>query len=45
MAVALVIEAINGVLDGAVESAGIRGGAIGELMPLEVAPASFNAIY
>lgn len=38
------IEAINGVPDGAVESAGISEGAISERMLFEVAPASFHVV-
>jgi hypothetical protein len=38
MGLALVIETINRVMDGRVESAGIGEGAVGELMLLEVSP-------
>jgi hypothetical protein len=38
------VEAINRVTDGTVESAGIGKGAVGEPMLLEVTPASFDVI-
>ena len=41
---ALVVEAMDGVIDGAVESASIGESAIGEPMLLEVAPASFDIV-
>jgi hypothetical protein len=44
MGLALVMEAINGVMDGAVESPGIREDAGGELMLLEVSPALFDVV-
>jgi hypothetical protein len=40
----LAVEAVDGVMDGAVESAGIGEGAVGELMLLKVAPASFDSL-
>ena len=40
----LVIEAGDSVRDGAGESVNVREGAVGELMLLEVAPASFNVV-
>ena len=38
------VEAGNGVRDGAVESAGIGDGMVGELMRLEIAPASLDSL-
>ena len=42
MRLALVVEAGDGVMDGAVESTGIGDGAVGEVMLLEVTPAPFD---
>src|SRR6478736_7729899 len=44
MGLSLVVEASNGVGDGVSESDGIAEGAIGELMLLEIAPASFDVV-
>jgi hypothetical protein len=44
MRLSLLIEVIDGVPDGAFESVGIGQGAVGELMLLEVAPASFDVV-
>jgi hypothetical protein len=43
MRLSFVVEASDGVRDGAFESVGIGEGAVGELMLLEVAPASFDS--
>ena len=40
----LVVEAVDGVRDGAFESVGIGEGTIGEIMLLEIAPASFDSL-
>src|SRR5215212_3228571 len=44
MRFSLVVETGDGVRDGAGESVGIGEGAVGELMLLEVAPASFDVV-
>src|SRR3954454_19090704 len=44
MRVPLVVETGDSVRDGAGESVGIGEGAIGELMLLEIAPASFDVV-
>ena len=44
MGVSLVVETGDGVVDCAFESIGIGDGAIGELMLLEVAPATFDIV-
>ena len=44
MGLSLIIEAGGGVRNGAVESVGIGEGAVGEIMLLEVAPASFDVV-
>jgi hypothetical protein len=44
MRLALVVETINGVMDCTLESVGIGEGTIGELMLLEVAPASLDSL-
>ena len=44
MRLSLVVEAGDSVRDGAGESVGISEGAVGELMLLEVAPASFDVV-
>ena len=38
------VESVNAIIDGAVESVGIGEGAVGELVLLEVAPASFDVV-
>src|SRR5438270_13393798 len=44
MGLPLVVEASDSIRDGAGESIGIGEGAVGELMLLEVAPASFDVV-
>ena len=44
MKLSLMVQASDGVRDGAFESMGIGKGAVGELMLLEVAPASLDLI-
>ena len=44
MGLSFVVEAVDSVRDGACESVDIGKGAVGELMLLEVAPASFDII-
>src|ERR671933_2142862 len=44
MRLSLVVEAGDGVKDGAGESVDIGEGAVGELMLLEIAPASFDVV-
>src|ERR1043165_51776 len=44
MRLPLVVEAGDSIRDGAGESVGIGEGAVGELMLLEVAPASFDVV-
>ena len=44
MRLPLVVETGDSVRDGAVESVRISEGAVGELMLLEVAPASFDSL-
>ena len=44
MRLSLMVAAGDGVLDGAVESIGIDEGAVGEIMLLEVAPASLDVV-
>src|SRR5512146_3045545 len=44
MELSLVIETDDSIRDGASESVGIGEGAIGELMLLEIAPASFDVV-
>ena len=44
MGLPLVVETGNGVRDGAGESVGVSEGTVGELMLLEVAPASFDIV-
>src|ERR687883_1710192 len=44
MRLSLVVDASDRVRDGAGESVGVSESAVGELMLLEVAPASFNVV-
>src|SRR3954466_15471183 len=44
MGLPLVVEASDSIRDGAGESVGIGEGSVGELMLLEVAPASFDVV-
>src|SRR5215212_7909216 len=44
MRLSLMVAAGDGVMDGAVESIGIDEGTVGEIMLLEVAPASLDVI-
>src|SRR3954447_22536152 len=44
MGLSLVVEAGDGVMDGVVESVGIGEGVVGEIMLLEVAPASLDVV-
>ncbi len=44
MRLAFAVEAVNGIADGTVESVGAREGAVGDLMLLEIPPASFDVI-
>jgi hypothetical protein len=44
MRLPLVVETGDGIRDGAGESVGIGEGAVGQIMLLEVAPASFDSL-